>query len=94
MLIQDFDTIRSLGDGTFGTAHLVREKKTGLLYALKSIPKHDGQSVEQKNAEQNLLMLFRGEDRVVQLYASFQDHETLYIATVGISLLSYIFSSH
>jgi|SRR5712675_872510 len=88
MLIQDFDLIRSLGEGASGIVHLVREKGTGLLYALKSVQKHDEQSVEGTNAEQNTLILFRGEDRVMQFYASFQDSENFYIVTVSISLFS------
>jgi len=81
MLIQDFDLIRSLGEGASGTVHLVREEGTGLLLALKSVPKYDEQNVERNNAEQNTLILFRGEDRVMQLYASFQDSENFYVVT-------------
>jgi hypothetical protein len=85
MQLQDFSLIRLLGDGTSGTVHLVREKSSGLLYALKSMPRCDGQGVEHGVEERNALLLLRGEHRIVQFYASFHDDKTFYIATVGIS---------
>lgn len=85
MQLQDFALIRLLGDGTSGTVHLVREKNSGLLYALKSMSKCDGQGVEHGVEERNALLLLRGEPRIVQYYTSFHDDQTFYIATVGIS---------
>ncbi|KAI9452992.1 kinase-like domain-containing protein [Russula earlei] len=81
MLIHDFYMIRLLGHGSSGTVHLVREKSSGRLYALKSMPKHDGQSVKRNDAEQSALLLFRDDDRVIRFYASFDDSANFYIAT-------------
>ena len=89
MQLHDFAMIRSLGNGTSGTVHLVQEKSNGLLYALKSMQKHDGQSLERGVAERDVLLLFRGEDRVIQIYVSFHDNQNFYIVTVSISSPAY-----
>jgi len=83
MQLHDFASIRLLGDGTSSTVQLVREKSTGLFYALKSVPEDDGQSVERGIAERNALLLFRGEDRVIQFYGSFRENQNFYIVTVS-----------
>ena len=83
MQLHDFASIRLLGDGTSSTVQLVREKSTGLCYALKSVPEDDGQSVERGIAERNALLLFRGEDRVIQFYGSFRENQNFYIVTVS-----------
>jgi serine/threonine kinase 38 len=85
MQLHDFALIRLLGDGTSGTVQLVREKSTGFLYALKSMPKHGEQSIERGAAERDSLLLFRGEDRIMQFYDSFHDNQNFYILTVSIS---------
>lgn len=81
MILDDFTLIRFLGGGTSGTVHLVREKSTGLLYALKSMPKFDERNVRRVFGERDALLLFPGEDRVMQFYASFHDNENFYIVT-------------
>jgi len=81
MQLHDFASIRLLADGTSSTVQLVQEKSTGLLYALKSVPEDDGQSVERGIAERNALLLFRGEDRIIQFYGSFHENENFYIVT-------------
>lgn len=83
MILDDFTLIRFLGGGTSGTVHLVREKSTGLLYALKSMPKFDERNVRRVFGERDALLLFQGEDRVMQFYASFHDNENFYIVTVS-----------
>ena len=95
MQLHDFASIRLLADGTSSTVQLVREKSTGLLYALKAVPEDDGQSVERGIAERNALLLFRGEGRVVQFYGAFHENQNFYIVAVSttssvlISLLNY-----
>jgi len=81
MILDDFTLIRFLGGGTSGTVHLVREKSTGLLYALKSMPKFDERNAHRVFGERDALLLFQGEDRVMQFYASFHDNENFYIVT-------------
>ncbi|KAI0301913.1 kinase-like domain-containing protein [Multifurca ochricompacta] len=81
MILDDFALIRYLGGGTSGTVYLAREKRTGLSYALKSMPKVDGRDVKRVFSERDALLLFQGEDRVMQFYASFHDIETFYIVT-------------
>ena len=83
MILDDFTLIRFLGGGTSGTVHLVRENSSGLLYALKSMPKFDERNVQRVFGERDSLLLFQGEDRVIQFYASFHDSENFYIVTVS-----------
>lgn len=90
MQLHDFASIRLLGDGTSSTVQLVREKSTGLLYALKSVPEDDGQSVKRGIAERNALLLFRGEDRVIHFYGSFHENQNFYIVTVSTTSLVFI----
>ena len=90
MILDDFTLIRFLGGGTSGTVHLVREKSTGLLFALKSMPKFDERNVHRVFGERDALLLFQGEDRVMQFYASFHDSENFYIVTVS----WFVFSSY
>ena len=84
MILDDFTLIRFLGGGTSGTVHLVKEKSTGLLFALKSMPKFDERNVHRVFGERDSLLLFQGEDRVMQFYASFHDNENFYIVTVSL----------
>jgi serine/threonine protein kinase len=84
MILDDFTLIRFLGGGTSGTVHLVKEKSTGLLFALKSMPKFDERNVHRVFGERDALLLFQGEDRVMQFYASFHDNENFYIVTVSL----------
>ena len=40
MTLADFDIIRRIGDGSFSEVMHVRDKKTGMNYALKMVDKH------------------------------------------------------
>ncbi|KAI0269378.1 kinase-like domain-containing protein [Gloeopeniophorella convolvens] len=79
MTLDDFEVVRFLGGGTSGTVHLVKEKSSGILYALKTMPKVDGRNVDRVFAERNALLLFQGEERIMQLHASFHDSENFYL---------------
>ena len=37
--VDDFDTIKTLGEGKFGVVTMVKHRKTKTIYALKKIPK-------------------------------------------------------
>ena len=52
---EDFDVVRLLGKGSFGKVELVRRKKTGILYASKSIPKPTTDSRSFKLSEIKVL---------------------------------------
>lgn len=80
---EDFDVLRCLGKGAFGTVHLVREKSTGRLYAQKQFKKASitlkNSVVAQTMTEREILELVNRHPFIVKLYYAFQDHEKLYL---------------
>jgi len=85
--LDDFVILRGLGDGSSGSVHLVRERETGGLYALKAIRKRKrcGMEVgiEPVMTERNTLLDFRGNDFILQLRACFHDSRNYYLVTVS-----------
>jgi serine/threonine kinase 38 len=79
--VQDFDSLAIIGKGAFGEVRLVREKKSGEIYALKSMVM---QAMKVKNqidhvrAEQNILAAANS-DWIVKLQYSFKDDVNLYL---------------
>lgn len=83
MSASDFEPLRCLGKGTFGTVLLVRQISTGKLYAQKQFKKASltvrKQLVEQTKTERVILESINRHPFVVKLYYAFQDHEKLYL---------------
>ncbi|KAL6718788.1 hypothetical protein ACLMJK_003022 [Lecanora helva] len=83
MQATDFDTLRCLGKGTYGTVLLVKQSGTGRLYAQKQFRKASltvrKQLVEQTKTERSILESINRHPFVVKLYYAFQDHEKLYL---------------
>lgn len=83
MSAADFEPLRCLGKGTFGTVLLVRQKSTGRLFAQKQFKKASlivrAQLVEQTKTERTILESINRHPFVVKLYYAFQDHEKLYL---------------
>ncbi|RMD40103.1 hypothetical protein DV735_g5022, partial [Chaetothyriales sp. CBS 134920] len=83
MSAADFTIIRCLGDGAFGTVHLVKHKVTGRLYAQKQLSKAHikvhKKRVECTMSERQILELVNRHPFIVNLYYAFQDHEKLYL---------------
>ncbi|KAH9963293.1 kinase-like domain-containing protein [Russula dissimulans] len=83
--LDDFVILRGLGDGSSGSVHLVRERETGGLYALKAIRKRKRSGtevgIEPVMTERNTLLDFRGDDFVLQLRACFHDSRNYYLVT-------------
>ena len=79
----DFDPLRCLGKGTYGTVLLVKQACTGKLYAQKQFRKASltvrKQLVEQTKTERSILESINCHPFVVKLYYAFQDHEKLYL---------------
>ena len=79
----DFEPLRCLGKGTYGTVLLVKQQSTGRLYAQKQFRKASltvrKQLVEQTKTERNILESINRHPFVVKLYYAFQDHEKLYL---------------
>ncbi len=79
----DFDPLRCLGKGTYGTVLLVKQQCTGKLYAQKQFRKASlnvrKKLVEQTKTERSILESINRHPFVVKLYYAFQDHEKLYL---------------
>ncbi len=83
MTAADFTPIRCLGDGAFGTVHLVRQNATGRLFAQKQLTKAfvkvHKRRIESTKSERTILELVNRHPFIVNLYYAFQDHEKLYL---------------
>lgn len=83
MSASDFEPLRCLGKGTYGTVLLVRQISTGRLYAQKQFKKASltvrTQLVEQTKTERVILESINRHPFVVKLYYAFQDLEKLYL---------------
>ena len=83
MQATDFDTLKCLGKGTYGTVLLVKQAGSGKLYAQKQFRKASltvhKQLVEQTKTERSILESINRHPFVVKLYYAFQDHEKLYL---------------
>lgn len=83
MHAEDFEPLRCLGKGTYGTVLLVKQQSTGKLYAQKQLRKASlivhKKLVEQTNTERAILESVNRHPFVVKLYYAFQDHEKLYL---------------
>lgn len=83
MHAEDFEPLRCLGKGTYGTVLLVKEQGTGKLYAQKQFRKASltvhKKLVEQTKTERAILESVNRHPFVVKLFYAFQDHEKLYL---------------
>ncbi|KAL9606302.1 MAG: hypothetical protein Q9179_000522 [Wetmoreana sp. 5 TL-2023] len=83
MAASDFDPLRCLGKGTYGTVLLVKEARTGRLFAQKQFRKASltvkQQLVEQTKTERAILESINRHPYVVKLFYAFQDQEKLYL---------------
>ncbi|KAK3905807.1 kinase-like domain-containing protein [Staphylotrichum tortipilum] len=83
MTADDFETLRCLGKGTYGTVLLVKQRTTGRLFAQKQFKKASlvvhKKLVEQTKTERQILESVNRHPFVVKLYYAFQDQEKLYL---------------
>lgn len=83
MCASDFEPLRCLGKGTYGTVLLVRHIESGRLYAQKQFRKASltvhKKLVEQTKTERVILESVNRHPFVVKLFYAFQDHEKLYL---------------
>ena len=79
----DFEPLRCLGKGSYGTVLLVKQYATGKLFAQKQFRKASltvrKSLIEQTKTERNILESINRHPFVVKLYYAFQDHEKLYL---------------
>ncbi|XP_065830608.1 citron Rho-interacting kinase-like isoform X2 [Oscarella lobularis] len=78
---KDFDVIRTIGRGHFGEVHVVREKKSEMVYAMKTLRKVD--MLAQENTaffeEEKEIMACANSSWITSLHCGFQDDEFLYL---------------
>lgn len=83
MAAEDFEQLRCLGKGTYGTVLLVKQRATGRLYAQKQLKKASltvhKKLIEQTKTERQILESANRHPFVVKLYYAFQDHAKLYL---------------
>ncbi len=83
MTADDFEPIRCLGKGSYGTVLLVKQRSSGRLYAQKQFKKASlvvhKKLVEQTKTERQILESVNRHPFVVKLYYAFQDREKLYL---------------
>lgn len=83
MTAEDFEPLRCLGKGTYGTVLLVKQRATGRLYAQKQFKKASltvhRKLIEQTKTERQILESVNRHPFVVKLYYAFQDLEKLYL---------------
>lgn len=79
---QNFRTIQVIGKGAFGVVRLVRRKRDGQIYALKSMRKLEmleNNQLAHVRAERDILARSKDNPWLVKLYSSFQDSYCLYL---------------
>ncbi|KIW08394.1 uncharacterized protein PV09_01306 [Verruconis gallopava] len=83
MTAADFEPMKCLGKGAFGTVLLVKQVTTGRLYAQKQFKKASlvvhKRLIEQTKTERHILETVNRHPFVVKLFYAFQDHEKLYL---------------
>ena len=83
MTAKDFEPLRCLGKGTYGTVLLVKQTSTGKLFAQKQFKKASlvvrKELIDQTKTERAILESINRHPFVVKLYYAFQDHEKLYL---------------
>lgn len=77
----DFEIRKTIGRGHFGEVHVVREKVTGNVYAMKVLKKSE--TLSQDNVaffeEERDIMAFANNPWITSLQYAFQDFESLYL---------------
>ncbi|KAK4231200.1 kinase-like domain-containing protein [Podospora fimiseda] len=80
---EDFEPLKCLGKGTYGTVLLVKQRTTGRLFAQKQFKKASlvvhKKLIEQTKTERQILESVNHHPFVVKLYYAFQDHQKLYL---------------
>lgn len=83
MSADDFEPMKCLGKGSYGTVLLVRQLSTGRLFAQKTFKKASitvhKKMIEQTKTERNILESVNRYPFIVNFYYAFQDHEKLYL---------------
>ncbi|XP_053617413.1 citron rho-interacting kinase-like isoform X2 [Plodia interpunctella] len=78
--LSDFDILQSIGRGHFGEVHMVREKETGDVYAMKTLRKEQSRKHRAGAAEDERDVLANANSPwIPRLQYAFQDNSHLYL---------------
>ncbi|KAI9594237.1 kinase-like domain-containing protein, partial [Syncephalis fuscata] len=80
--IKDYEIIKPISKGAFGSVYLAKKHATGDYYAIKVLRKSDmiaKNQVTNVKAERMILMMQRDSPYVVRLFYSFQSRDYLYL---------------
>lgn len=80
--IKDFDIIKPISRGAFGSVYLAKKRTTGDYYAIKALRKQDmiaKNQITNVKAERTILMNQANSPYVAKLFWSFQSREYLYL---------------
>ena len=80
--IKDFDIIKPISRGAFGSVYLAKKRTTGDYYAIKALKKSDmiaKNQITNVKAERTILMNQASSPYVAKLYFSFQNKDYLYL---------------
>jgi serine/threonine protein kinase len=78
--IKDFDIIKPISKGAFGSVYLAKKRNTGDYYAIKVLKKADmiaKNQVTNVKAERKIMMTQADSDFAVKLYWTFQSKDYL-----------------
>lgn len=76
--IGDFEIKDVIGRGHFGEVHLVKEKQTGDVYAMKTLRKFDSDVKNMSFKEERNIMAFGNSHWLTSLQYAFQDSTYLF----------------
>lgn len=76
--LSDFEIKNVIGRGHFGEVHLVKEKQTGDLYAMKTLKKFDKDVSHSSYEEERNIMAFSNSNWLTSLQYAFQDSTYLF----------------
>ncbi|CAG4932824.1 unnamed protein product [Colias eurytheme] len=77
--ISDFEILQTIGRGHFGEVHMVREKQTGDVYALKSVRKEQARKRVTGAADERDILATASGQWIPKLQYAFQDNSNLYL---------------
>ncbi|XP_045516259.1 citron Rho-interacting kinase-like isoform X2 [Pieris brassicae] len=77
--VSDFEILQTIGRGHFGEVHMVREKQTGDVYALKSVRKEQARKKVSGAADERDILASASGQWIPKLQYAFQDNNNLYL---------------
>ena len=79
--LEDFEIVKKLGNGNFGTVYLVKSKKTNKIYAMKEIEGIKYHNVQQRQQDEREIKLLENlsHPHVITYFTSFSQNGNLYI---------------